>query len=72
MRHEYSHAPRQSWQAVTGLVGWTIVYVQTLSFMRWPRLVVADAPYAREGSATTLADCGGSSRMHHEPCHDLT
>ena len=44
MRHEYSHAPRQSWQAVTGLVGWTIVYVQTLSFMRWPRLVVADAP----------------------------
>ena len=44
MRHEYSHAPRQSWQAVTGLVGWTIVYVQTLSFMRWPRLVLADAP----------------------------
>ena len=31
MRHEYSHAPCQSWQAVTGLVGWTIVYVQTLS-----------------------------------------
>ena len=44
MRHEYSHALCQSWQAVTGLVGWTIVYVQTLSFMRWPRLVVADAP----------------------------
>ena len=44
MRHEYSHALCQSWQAVTGLVGWTTVYVQTLSFMRWPRLVVADAP----------------------------
>ena len=44
MRHEYSHAPCQSWKAVTGLVGYTIVYVQTLSFMRWPRLVVADAP----------------------------
>ena len=45
MRHEYSHAPRQSWQAVTGLVGWTIVYVQTLFFMRRPLLVLADAPW---------------------------
>ena len=42
MRHEYSHPPRQSWQAVTGLFG-TTVYVQTLFSMR-PRLVVADAP----------------------------
>ena len=44
MRHEYSHALRQSWQAVTGLFEWTTVYVQTLSSMRRPRLVVADAP----------------------------
>ena len=44
MRHEYSHPLRQSWQAVTGLFEWTTVYVQTLYSMRWPRLVVADAP----------------------------
>ena len=44
MRHEYSHAPRQSWQAVTGLFEWTTVYVQTLSSMRWPRLVMLHEP----------------------------
>ena len=44
MRHESSHAPRQSWQAVTGLFEWTAVYVQSLFFMRRPLLVLADAP----------------------------
>ena len=29
---------------VTSLVEWTTVYVQTLSSMRRPRLVLADAP----------------------------